>query len=116
MPPSRVGTIDPLDTKTRAYVDADLKEVATGSSEAAFVFKRSDLDRLRARREELGITGDESERVQRESRKRALADAKRRADAAAAEVAVLEDRIAADAKAEKAAVKADDKADGAKVA
>lgn len=100
MPPSRVGTIDPLDTTNRVYVDANLKEVGAGTSDAAFVYRRSDLDRLKARRKELGIGGDEALRVTREGQKAALADAERRAAAAEAEAATLRERVAAADKAE----------------
>lgn len=105
MPPSRIGTIDPADySKNRVVVDADLNPVGAGSGEAAFVFKRSDLDRLQARREELGLN-DEPARVQAASHKAALADAERRAAAAEADVAVLKERVAASEKAEKASAK-----------
>lgn len=114
MPPSRVGTINPLDTTTRAYVDENLKEVAAGSADAAFIYKRSDLDRIRKRRKELGFS-DEAQRVQVASHKVALEDARRRAAAAAEEVVVLEARVDADEKAEKAASKSASKDDaGAK--
>lgn len=98
MPPSRVGTIDPLDTTTRVYVNADLKEVGAGSTDAAFVYKRHDLDRVVARRKELGLGGDEALRVNRESQKVALAAAERRAAAAEAEAETLRSRIAASEK------------------
>lgn len=40
----------------RVTVDAQLNEVDDGSPDAAFIYNRSELDRLRERREELGLT------------------------------------------------------------
>jgi len=105
MPPSRIGTVNLADDKVRAYVDEDLNEVGRDSPDATFIFKRHDLDRLRARRKELGLAGDESSRVQRESHKVALADAERRAKAAEEEVATLRARVEAGEKAAKAEAK-----------
>lgn len=101
MPASRVGTIDPLDTTTRVYVDENLKEVGAGSAAAAFVYNRSDLARIKALRSESGLS-DEPARVQNASHKVALADAERRAAAAEEEVNVLRSRVAATDKADKA--------------
>lgn len=103
MPPSRVGTINLMDKKVRAHVDEDLNEVAPGSAEAVFIYKRSDLDRLRARRKELGIGGDEAKRVQTESHKVTLAEAERRVAAAEAEVETLRARVDEGEKAQRAA-------------
>ncbi len=105
MPASRIGTIDPLDTSSRAYVDENLKEVGVGSTDAAFVYHRSDLARVTALRAESGIV-DEPARVQAASHKIALADAERRVKAAEAEVNDLRSQVqasdAAAAKADKA--------------
>lgn len=94
--PSRVGTIDPADTKVRAYVDAELKEVPYGSPDAAFVFKRSVLDTIRERRKELGIGGDEALRAHEDSRKIELANAERRLAQLEAEVQTLRAATAPD--------------------
>jgi hypothetical protein len=95
MPASPIGTVNLAKDRNRVTVDADLNEVAPDSSEAAFVYNRSDLDRVRARREELAPR-DEVARVQRDSRKRALADAERRAAAAKAEAEQLRELVEAD--------------------
>jgi hypothetical protein len=100
--PSKVGTIDPNDTTERVFVDENLKEVGAGSTSAAFVYRRSDLARVVARRKALGLpTGDEAVRVQRESHKKALEDAERDAQAANDRVELLRARVeASDARAE----------------
>jgi hypothetical protein len=95
MPASPIGTVNVSRDRNRVVVDADLNEVAPDSSEAAFVYNRSDLDRVRARREELAPR-DEVARVQRDSRKRALADAERRLAAAKADAEQLRELIQAD--------------------
>lgn len=110
MPPSRIGTIDPLDTKVRVYVDENLKVVSPGSTEAAFVYRRADLDRVVARRKELGLQ-DEPSRVQIASHKAALADAERRAAAAEADVEILRARVEASESAETSAKSTKGKAD-----
>lgn len=104
--PSKIGTIDPIDTKRRVYVDENLKEVGAGSEEAAFVFDRAELTALKARREELGVGGDEAQRVHTASTKAALADAERRAAQYEAEAAALRQQVADGEKAAKADAKA----------
>jgi hypothetical protein len=101
---SKVGTIDPMDTKTRAYVTADLKEVSPGSPEAAFVFARADLPRIREEREKLGLD-DEAARAQLDSAKALLATAERRAAEAEAEAESLRAVVKDGEKAAKAAAK-----------
>jgi hypothetical protein len=66
---SRVGTIDPMG-KNRVYTDETLKVVPAGSIDAAFVWKRGDLEARKARREELGLDkNDEALRAFRASQK-----------------------------------------------
>jgi hypothetical protein len=96
MTASRIGTVDIANDRNRVVVDANLNEVAKDSTEGAFVYARGELERVRARREELLGPTQEVERVQREGRKRALADAERRAAAAQAEAAQLRELVAAD--------------------
>lgn len=68
--PSRIGTIDPMDTKRRVYTDDTLREVKPDDPTAAFVFKRGEFEVRKARREELGLTtGDEARRAHLDSRK-----------------------------------------------
>lgn len=99
---SRVGTIDPMDPKKRVYVTDAFEEVEPGSTDAAWVFKRSDLEARRARRAELGLDkNDEAARAQRESRPTIRVAAERKRAALQAEIEALDEIIAADTKATK---------------
>ena len=104
--PSHVGTLrDPL--KGRVITDEYLNKTDSGTG---FVWKPADLERVKARREELGLGTEEqageAARAQRESRKVEAASAKRRAEALRAEADALEAAVAED---EKAAKKSADK-------
>lgn len=111
---SRVGTIDPMG-KTRVYVDETLREVPAGSTDAAYVYKRGDLERLRDRRTELGLAkGDEALRVMIASRKIEVSSVERRMSALKAELAALTEEVEAAEKAEKKASAKTAKADEAK--
>jgi hypothetical protein len=113
--PSRIGTIDPLDTKRRVYTDDTLREVKPDDPTAAFVFKRGEFEVQRARREELGLTtGDEARRAHLDSRKVEAANATRAARRAAlqAELAALDaDEDAASSRSVRSAAKAEAKAE-----
>lgn len=86
-------------------VDSALNEVSADSEAAAFSYLPADLERVRARREELGY--NDRERVLRESRKAELAAAKRRLATLQDQVDALESDIAAgDADEKKATAKA----------
>lgn len=66
---SRIGTMDPMG-HARVYVNELLEEVPAGSPDAAFVYKRTEIEALRARRHELELDkGDEALRVTLASRK-----------------------------------------------
>lgn len=113
---SRVGTIDPMG-KSRVYTDETLKTVPAGSSEAAFVFKRGELERIRDRRTELGLDKhDEALRVMLASRKAAVPSVERRIAALKAELEELTAGVAALEKSEtkpasKSTAKAEDKSE-----
>ena len=109
MPASKVGTIDPMDTKSRVYVDENLNEVGAGTANAAFVYNRADLARVKTQREQAGFT-NEPARVQAESRKAALAGAEADAAAANAKLESLRESVAADEAASKDEAKAEAKA------
>lgn len=121
---SRLGTIDPAG-KNRVYTDEFMKEVGKDSADAAFVFKRGEYERLKARREELGLNvKDDALRSQLASARAAQAAAKRAEAASAgdskalaetiklleARVAELEGNSKAAPKATATAAPADDKA------
>lgn len=108
--PSHVGTLtDPM--KGRVLVDEYLNEVKAGDTTATFVFKPADLERVKARRTELGLGTDgqaaEAARVQRASRVVERDSATRRAAALRAEADALDAAVADDEKAAKAEAKAD---------
>lgn len=89
--PGYGSRIDPQ--PSRVTVDAALNEVSAGSEAAAFVYAPADLERVRARREELGLN-DDRERVQRESAKAELSLAKRRLAQQQQQVSDLEAMVA----------------------
>lgn len=73
--------------------DIALNEVSPDSPAAAFSWLPADLERVRERREELGLNDDKA-RVQAESQKAELATAKRRLAATQAQVDALEAQVA----------------------
>ncbi len=77
----------------KVTTDAALNEVSPDSSAAAFSWLAHDLDRVRARREELGY--DDKERAQEASRKAELAAAERRLAAQQAQVEALRGQVEA---------------------
>lgn len=83
----------------KVTTDAALNEVSPESSAAAFSWLPHDLERVRARREELGY--NDRERVQEESRKAELALAERRLAAQQAQVEALRAEVGSDDKAKK---------------
>lgn len=92
----RYGTMDPMGSG-RVFTDETLREVPAGSPEAAFSWKRSELEARRARRAELGLDkGDEALRVQIDSRRAELVKAEARAAAAAQELEALRAGLPAD--------------------
>lgn len=78
MAASKVGTIDPMG-KSRVFTNELLEEVPAGSPEAAFSWKRGELEARRARREELGLNkNDEALRAQLASQKASIPAIERR--------------------------------------
>lgn len=107
---SKLGTIDPMG-KSRVYVDETLKTVPAGSPEAAFVYKRGELEARRERRKELGLDkNDEALRVLVASRKVEVASVERRMSVLKAELAALTEEVET---AEKAAAKTEAKVEDA---
>lgn len=103
---SRIGTIDPMG-KTRVYVNEMLEPVEAGSADAAFVFKKGELERFRDRRTELGLArGDEALRTYLDSQKVEQAAAQRRLAAVQAENDAIEEAVSAFRTSLKAAQKA----------
>lgn len=77
----------------KVTTDAALNEVSPDSEAAAFSWLAHDLERVRARRADLGY--DDRERSQAASRKAELAAAERRLAAAAAQVEALRSEVKA---------------------
>lgn len=93
MAASKVGTIDPMG-KSRVYTNELLEEVAAGSPEAAFVWKRGELEARRAKREELGLNkNDEALRAQLASAKASVPAIERRIAELQAQLAALQDDL-----------------------
>lgn len=107
-PPGFGGRIDPQPRKVT--VDIGLNEVDPTSEAAAFSYLPADLERVRLRREELGLN-DDRERVQRESAKAELAAAERRFAQAQTDVENLRAQVAGDG--DLATAAADEKPKGA---
>lgn len=92
---SKVGTIDPMG-KGRVYVDETLTPVPAGSPQAAFVYKRGDLETFKERRTKLGLDkNDEALRVMIASRKVEVATVEQRMSKLKAELAALTEEVEA---------------------
>lgn len=90
---SKLGTIDPMG-KSRVYVNELLETVPAGSAEAAFVFKRGDLENFREKRTKLGLAkNDEALRTMLASRKVSIESVERRMAALKAELAALTEEV-----------------------
>lgn len=83
-----------LDVQPRKITtDYALNEVSPGSDAAAFSWLPADLERVRARREELGLNDDKA-RAQRESQEAELKLAKRKLAVLQADVEAMEANLA----------------------
>lgn len=82
----------------KIYTDYALNEVSEGSEAAAFSWLPSDLERVRSRREELGLNDDRA-RVQKESREAELKLAERHLAVATARVDDLRAQVGPKSKA-----------------